>query len=224
MTKRIAIYGAGGFGREVLQAIRDINRERHEWSVEGFLVDKDYAVAGDIIQDSLVLGDAGWLEKNSDVQVFVAIGNSAARARVVHDIGSRFSNSFATLVHPRAWVGDGVTLGEGVIICAGCLVTTDIRIGSHVHVNIGCTIGHDAVVNDYVTLNPSVNVSGNVIVGTGAELGTGSVVIPKLDIGEWSIAGAGSVITRPVPPDSTVAGVPAKVIKQRETGWHGNHG
>lgn len=221
--KRIAIYGAGGFGREVLQAIRDINREGAVWTVEGFLVDKDYAVAGEIVQGYPVLGDAGWLENNSDVHVFVAIGGSAARARIVQDIRSRFSNSFATLVHPRAWVGDGVALGEGVIICAGCLVTTDIRIGCHVHVNIGCTIGHDAVVNDYATLNPSVNVSGNVVVGTGVELGTGSVVIPKLDIGEWSIAGAGSVVTRPVPPNTTVAGVPAKVIKQREAGWHGNH-
>lgn len=220
MVKRIAIYGAGGFGREVLQVIRDINRISPAWKMEGFLVDKSYAVAGNAVQGFPILGDAEWLEGREDVEVFVAVGNSAARARIVEKIRTRFRNSFATFVHPRAWVGDHVVLGEGVIICAGCLVTTDIRIGNHVHVNIGCTIGHDASVDDFVTMNPSVNVSGNAVVGKGAELGTGCIVIPGLDVGEWSIAGAGAVVTKHVLSNSTVAGVPAKAIKQREPGWH----
>jgi acetyltransferase-like isoleucine patch superfamily enzyme len=110
-------------------------------------------------------------------------------------------------------------LGSGTIVCAGTLITTDIRIGAHVHVNIGATIGHDSVLDDYVTVNPGVHLSGNVTVREGVELGTGSVVVPKCEIGAWAIVGAGSVVTKPIPADTTAVGAPAKVIKERSAGW-----
>jgi acetyltransferase-like isoleucine patch superfamily enzyme len=113
-------------------------------------------------------------------------------------------------------------LGKGSIICAGTLITTNIKIGRHVHVNIGSTIGHDSILNEYVTLNPSVNVSGNVEIGTGCEIGTGSVLIPHVKVDEWSIVGAGSVVTKSLQANVTAVGAPARVVKQREPGWHLN--
>lgn len=222
MAQSIAIFGAGGFGREVFQIILDINAQNPEkpvWMTEGFLVDPEYV--GVKVQGLPTLNALEWLRAHPATQVVVAVGSSVQRRRIVEKIKAASSNTlFATLVHPRAWIGRGVKLGDGCVVCAGSLLTTDIGLGDHVHVNIGATIGHDAALADYVTLNPSVNVSGNVKIGEGCEIGTGSVLIPQLSVGQWSIAGAASVITKSVPANVTVVGAPAKVIKERVPGWH----
>lgn len=219
MLKRLVIFGAGGFGREVLQLVRDINEVAPTWNCDGFLVDARYAKGG-YVQGLPILGDLAWLRQNPEVHIAIAVGAPASKREIVMRIRRDFENPFATLVHPRAWVGQHVVVGEGSILCAGSLITTDIRIGSHVHVNIGATIGHDAILDDFVTLNPSVNVSGNVRLEEGVEVGTSSVLIPKSVVGAWSIIGAGSVVTKSLPSNVTAVGTPAKVIKERVSGWH----
>ncbi len=214
----IVIFGAGGFGREVLQLIRDINRVSPQWECLGFL--SDATGSQETVAGLPVLGGIDWLAGRPEVSVVVAIGNSVARRRVVGAIQARCNNAFPALVHPRAWVGDYVEMGPGSIICAGSLVTTDISLGQHVHVNIGSTIGHDATLADYVTLNPSVNVSGNVHLREGCQVGTGSVLIPGCEVGNWSILGAGAIVTQSIDANVTAVGAPARPIKQRASGWH----
>lgn len=218
MRKRLVIFGAGGFGREVLQLVRDINDVAPTWECEGFLVDSRY-LGGNPVQGLPLLGDLGWLNQNQDAQLVVAVGAPAARREIIMRVQQTCKNTFATLVHPRAWVGQNVIVGEGSILCAGSLITTDIKIGRHVHINIGSTIGHDAVLEDFVTLNPSVNVSGNAMLEEGVEVGTGTVILPGVKIGHWSIVGAGSVVTKALPSNVTAVGAPAKPIKERMPGW-----
>jgi sugar O-acyltransferase (sialic acid O-acetyltransferase NeuD family) len=222
MNHPIAIFGAGGFAREVLQIILDINALTPAcppWQPVGFIVDPGY-VTDTLVQGLPILGTAEWLAAHPQVAVVIAVGSPAVRRRTAAKLQQLAANRFATLVHPRAWVGRQVAIGPGAVVCAGCLVTTDIRIGAHVHLNIGCTVGHDAELGDFATLNPSVNVSGNVQLGEGAEVGTGSVLIPHAHVGAWSIVGAGSVVTKPLPPDVTAVGAPARVIKTRAAGWY----
>lgn len=221
MENDIVIYGAGGFGREVLQIIRDINSASKNpiWNPVGFLVDQEY-VKDDLVNGLPILGSADWLKDNCDAKIVVALGSPSLRRRVSEKLERIAGNCFATIIHPRAWIGEFVQIETGSIICAGTLITTNIQIGRHVHVNIGSTIGHDAVLCEYSTLNPSVNISGNVRIGAGCEIGTGSILIPHSNIDEWSIIGAGSVVTKSLPANITAVGAPAKVIKQRESGWH----
>lgn len=217
MAQKIAIFGAGGFAREVLQVIHDINESNQSckpWIPVGFVVDQEY-VSEKLIQGLPILGSIEWLLKNPEVAVVIAIGSSSVRKNVADQLKNKTNNPFATLIHPGAWVGRQVNVAEGSIICAGALITTDVSIGRHVHVNIGCTIGHDALLHDFVTLNPSVCLSGHVEIGSGVEMGTGSIVIPHLVIGEWSIIGAGTVVTKVIPSKVTAVGVPARVVKIR---------
>jgi sugar O-acyltransferase (sialic acid O-acetyltransferase NeuD family) len=220
MKKRLVIFGAGGFGREVLQLVRDINAVVPVWEFEGFLVDSKFAKAGGFIQGSPILGGLEWLTQNEEVHLVIAVGSPPARREIALRVRTVSRNPFATLIHPRAWVGQHVDIGEGSILCAGALITTDIRINRQVHVNIGATIGHDSILEDFVTLNPSVNISGNVKLEEGVEVGTNSVVIPGCVVGNWSIIGAGSVVTKNLPPNITAVGAPAKAIKGRAPGWH----
>lgn len=219
MTTQIVIFGAGGFAREVLQVILDINQIMPTWEPVGFLVDPDIT-APITVHGLPVLRDTEWLKDHPRTQIVIAVGSSVARHHIAARLSQENPNTFAALVHPRAWVGRGVEVGPGSVVCAGALVTTDITIGSHVHVNIGCTVGHDSELHDFVTLNPSVNISGNVIVGSGSEVGTGSILIPHANIGEWSVIGAGSVVIKPLGANVTAVGSPARAIKTRQLNWH----
>ena len=216
--KDLVIFGTGGFAREVHQVALDLGAEGAGWNVLGFL-DGNVERHGTSVHELPVLGDETWLTGRSDVWVVVAIGSTPSKQRVVRALERAGCRRFASLVHPRAWVGNGVQVGEGTLICAGTLITTDIRIGRHVILNLDCTVGHDAELGDYVTVAPSVNISGAVRVGEGCDLGTGSTVIQGIRIGHWSVVGAGAVVVRDLEPNVTAVGVPAKPIKTRSEGW-----
>ena len=220
--KKIAIIGAGGFGREVLDMFYTLNQEQNNFEVLGFIVQKQYGEPGTIVNELPILGDFDWLESHKyQVEVTCAVGAPQYRYRLVKqakEIGVKFTNA----IHPSVRLNRWITLGEGVIITAGCLLTTNVLIGNHVHINLACTIGHDVKIMDYVSIAPGVHVSGNVNLGEGCYIGTGANLIEKLNIGEWSVIGAGSTIIRDVPSNSTVVGVPGKVVKTKEGGWHEN--
>lgn len=215
----LVIVGTGGFAREVLQVALDLNDVDPQWRIAGFLDDRPELV-GTTVHGVPVLGGVDWLTGRDAMSVVVGIGATAVRRAVVGRIQQASGAPFATLIHPRAWVGRRVSVGDGSVICAGTMVTTDIEIGDHVILNLGCTVGHDAILHDYVTVAPSVNVSGNVEVGEGCDLGTGAAVIQGKRIGEWTVVGAGAVVVKDLPANVTAVGAPARPIKARPAGWH----
>lgn len=102
---------------------------------------------------------------------------------------------------------------------AGVVVQAQATLGRHVIANTGCSIDHDCAVGDYVHLAPGSRLAGGVHLGEGSFLGTKASAIPGINVGEWSIVGAGAVVSRSLSANVTAVGVPAKVIKERPTGW-----
>jgi sugar O-acyltransferase (sialic acid O-acetyltransferase NeuD family) len=216
--KKIVAFGAGGFAREVHQLILDINEKNEMYDFLGFL-DENVENHNKQVHRLPVLGGIEWLDNNQDVSVIIGIGNPSAKKKVAEKLKAR-KISTPTIIHPNAIIGINVRVGEGSIVCAGCILTTDISIGNFVTLNLDCTIGHDAVIRENATLAPGVHVSGSVIVNQGVDLGTASSIIQNIQVGEWSIVGAGAVVSRDLPANVTAVGIPAKVIKERESGWH----
>ncbi|WP_195515189.1 acetyltransferase [Paraclostridium bifermentans] len=209
--KNIVIVGAGGVGRETSLIIQQINELKITWNLIGF-IDDDVNSWGNVINGYPVIGGMDSLEKLSlDTYVVVAIANYKVKKRIVNKINNRFK--FATIVHPRVWLHDYMTLGEGTIIYEGAILTTNIKVGNHVIISPKCGIGHDSIINDYVSLLWNVNVSGNDIIEEGVMMGSASTVIQGKRIGKGSTVGAGAVVIDNIDSYSTVVGVPAKVIK-----------
>jgi sugar O-acyltransferase (sialic acid O-acetyltransferase NeuD family) len=216
---RIAIYGGGGLAREVLQLVKDLAASGTLIDCPGFLVDPEFR-RSNAVSGLPFLGDGSWLRKRDTVLVTIAIGSPAARRRIAENIERDFAARFVTLIHPRATIGDSVSIGLGSTVSAGSVAIADIQLGVHVQLHVNSTIGHDAKIGSFATVAPGANIGGATEIGEGAFVGSGAVVLPGCKIGEWSIVGAGSVITEDVPDNSTVVGVPARVIAQRTPGWH----
>lgn len=199
--KGIVIIGAGGFGREVLEIIRDINKIKEEWTILGFVDDSPH-FKDQVLNNYPVLGDSDWLleyAKNKEIFAVIAIGDSSIREKLVLKIGSIVQ--FANLIHPSAMITDTVKMGVGNIITAGCIVSVNIEIGNHVIINLHSTIGHDCVLDDYCSIMPGVNVSGTVHLEKGVFLGTGVKILQNKTIGAKTIIGAGLTIHKNMPPN-----------------------
>jgi sugar O-acyltransferase (sialic acid O-acetyltransferase NeuD family) len=220
MSKKVVIIGAGGFGREVLDVVDACNSVAKRYNFLGFIVDPQYGAPGTIVNEKPILGGFDWLaEHRTEVEAICSVGAPELKFRVV-ERAKKLGVRFCSIVHPNAILTRWLTMGEGVVVTAGCILTNQIRLGDHVHVNLDCTIGHDAVLEDFVTLAPGVHVSGMVTLCRGCYVGTGANIIDRINVGEWSIVGAGATVVRDVPENTTAVGVPARVIQAREPGWH----
>lgn len=211
----LVIVGAGGLGREVLMLARQINEASPAWEIAGFYDDR--SPAAPTLQGLPYLGTIEDLRAQPEPRhVVVAVGNSRSRAALVERLTAPHL-TFATLVHPGVALADyqQVQVGEGSIICQGCILTCDITLGRHVLLNLGCTIGHDAVLEDFCSLMPHANVGGEAHLEAGVYLGTNATVINQVRVGTGAILGAGAVAVRSLPAHCTAVGVPAQVLKIR---------
>lgn len=209
--KDLYIIGAGGFGREVAWLVERINEVNPTWNLRGFIDDNE-SLWGSLEGEYLVLGGCEYLNSLNNVYAVCAVGSAKIR-KIIIDKLKNSNVKFATLVDPSALVSNRVDIGEGSIICAGTIITVDIKIGNHVIINLDCTIGHDDVIEDFVTIYPSVNVSGNVLIGECSELGTGMQIIQGKKVAPNTIIGAGAVVVKDCAESGTYVGSPAKRIK-----------
>lgn len=211
--KDIAIYGAGGFGREVQTLIKHLNEKEPIYNFIGFF--DDGKTKGTLVNGFPIVGGMKELNKWSNPLCLVlAIGNPCAKKNIF----DRIVNSqitFPTLIHPSVIIGDSsfITIEEGCIICAGVVITVDVVIQRFVILNLNCTVGHDSKIGAYSSFMPTINISGEVNIGEGVYVGTGTKIINQLSIGEWTIVGAGAVVVNSLPEHCTAVGVPAKPIK-----------
>ncbi len=101
----------------------------------------------------------------------------------------------------------GVTVGEGV--SWGLESTPDVFWPELITVGDGAIIGYDATVLCHEFLQEEYR-TGPVVIGDRAMIGAGTIVLPGVEIGEGASVAANSLVTEDVPPDTTVAGVPAE--------------
>jgi sugar O-acyltransferase (sialic acid O-acetyltransferase NeuD family) len=206
MKKKVLIYGAGGLGREVLSMLAG----HSELEAIGFLDDEK--APGTMVSGLPVIGNS-LSEQLSSNSVIVAIGNPLIKHAVVQKLRGRNAD-FVSVIHPSVIIQsrESVKIGDGVVIGAGTVLTTDIVVGDHVLINLNCTIGHDVTIGDYSSLMPGVNIAGEVSVGTRVLIGSGVNVLNRIKIGKLAKVGMGSVVIRSVDENCTVVGVPAKPV------------
>ena len=191
-----ALIGAGGFAREIKAHMNDKSMI--------CFVDDNYYV-GDI--DTLPLSQ---FDPNK-YEVLIAIGDP----RIRYDISNRLpkETKYFTFIHHSALILDSVKVGEGSIICAGCILTTNITIGKHAHLNLQTTIGHDCVIGNYFTTAPGAKISGNCIIYDCVYVGTNASIKEKTSIHSFATIGLNAGVVKHIEDSGTYVGTPAKKIK-----------
>lgn len=210
--KKIAIYGAGGLGREVAGGIHRINRiDGEQWDMVGFF-DDNKEVGEPISHYGRILGG---IESLNAVEEPLALAIAVGSPQIRKQIRERITNPniyFPNLIAPSFKVLDLQTfkMGQGNIIQDSCSATCDVTIGDFNVFNGANVMGHDVVIGNYNVFMPSVHLSGAVEVGDCNLLGVDSVVLQKVKIGNDVTLGAGSVLMAKPKDGNTYIGVPAK--------------
>lgn len=207
----IVIVGAGGFGREVEWLIERINQKEKKWNLLGYV--DDNKIKNEIVGNSKNLFSIEELLKiDKKTNAVIAVGNSVTRKEICSKLKQNKNIIFPNLIDPSVIMGK-LDIGKGNIICAGTIITVNVKINDFTIINLDCTIGHDDILNDFVTIYPSVNVSGNVTIEECTEIGTGTQIIQGKTIFKNCIIGAGAVVNKNIEEEGTYVGVPARRIK-----------
>ncbi len=212
--KDIAIFGAGGFGREVACLIRIINEVEPTWNLIGFF-DDGKPEGTEVSHFGRVLGGVDALNAyDKDLAVVIAIGNASVVRKIVEKVDNSCID-FPNLIHPSFIVTDPETfvIGRGNIIQRGCVVTCDVSIGDFNILNGAISCGHDVKLGSYNTLMPAVRISGEVTIGDGNFFGVGSIVLQQIKIGNNVRIGAGAVLMTKPKDGNLYLGNPAKIFK-----------
>ena len=208
--KHLIIVGAGGFGRELLQWCKDIQKVTKEWDIEGF-IDDNIAALDDCECDYKVIGTIDdW--KPTKGQVFaLAIAEPRTKEKVVMKLEARGAQ-FVSIIHPDARVGDFNSLGKGLVLYPNARITVNVTIGNFVTILDNTSVGHDANIGDYTTISASCGINGHVQVGKYSYFGCNASTIPNIRIGEECHIGVGSIVVNNIKSGMHVLGNPAKRI------------
>ena len=152
----------------------------------------------------------------------IAIGEPFVRERISEQLQQKTADGnqlvFPVLAHPSAYVAANALIAEGTFIGAQAVVEFATQIGRHCFIDSGTIVEHDCRIADFVNISPGAVIAGGVSIGDNTIIGAGATVRENCTIGSQAVIGAGAVVVQNVPDFAVVAGVPAKVLRYRETG------
>lgn len=196
---RKALIGAGGFADE-------IKAQMNEFDMICFVDDFYYKENN---KNILPLSEFN----PTEYEVLVAVGDSFLRKELIGRLPKE--TKYFTFIHKSAQIlGNDVEIGEGSIICAGTIITTNCVLGKHTHLNLQTTIGHDCRIGNYFTTAPGVKISGNNEIGECVYIGTNASTKQKLKISDNVIVGMNAAVVKDIFESGTYVGVPAKKINK----------
>lgn len=210
----LAIYGAGGLGKEILVLATQINAFQNRWERISFI---DDSLGKDNIENIEMYSFIEFVSKFEckDAEVCIALGEPIIREKLekkVEDSGY----SLATLIHPSVFIPQNTRIGVGTVICVGSFISCNVEIGKNALIQPHVNVGHDCIIHDNVILSGFVNLSGACTVGERTYIGLSVCVKEKTTIGSDTIIGMGSVVSRDIPNNVIALGNPARPMKNND--------
>ena len=175
--------------------------------------------------------------KNAKIDQSVTLGYQPSRKIKITKtfIGKDAIIRSNTAVYTNARIGDGLQTGHNVVIREQNKIGNNLNIWNNSTIDYGCVIGNNVKIHNnvyvaqYTTIEDNVFLAPGVMIANdrhpvctkcmrgptikkGARIGINATLMPHIQIGENALVAAGSVVTKDVPKDSVVSGVPAKVV------------
>lgn len=207
--QKLIIIGAGGFGRELLQWIKDINAATPTWEIAGFIDDDIHALDG-VECDYAIIGTLKDWQPKEDEEFALAIADPHVKEKIVVQMKSRGAK-FASVIHPTAMLSPFSHFGEGFIMFPYSKLSCNSAAGDFVTL-LSSPIGHDTCIGDYSTISGNCNIIRNVNIGKHVFLAAGVCVAQDVKVGDEAYLGLGCVVLKDVEPGAKMFGNPARAM------------
>jgi sugar O-acyltransferase (sialic acid O-acetyltransferase NeuD family) len=209
--QKIAIYGAGGFGKEVACILNKINEKKPTWGLIGF-IDDGIEIGSKISHFGEILGGIDYL---NNLQVEISIVFAIGVPRIIKIIVEKINNplvQFPNIIHPDVFIADekSLIMGKGNVIVRACSFSCDVKLGDFNQLNSISSLAHDVEVGSFNVFMPLSRISGGAKIGDLNLFGIGSVILQNIKIGNNTRISAGSYLMRNTKDGFLYAGNPAK--------------
>ncbi len=202
----MVIIGASGHAKEVFD-ICD-NKENIYFFDNVSSLEKSILFGKKIIQNfddlikievkkDFILGIGGVVHRYKLFQKFISLGFTSQ-----------------SVIAKNAQISPSAVLKEGLNIMSFTFIGPVSNIGKGSLINTLVSIHHDVIIGDFVEVSPGAKILGNCIIGHFSTIGTNATILPKIKIGKNVIVAAGAVVTKDVPDNCMVAGIPAIIKKE----------
>lgn len=205
MSDKILIIGAGGHALEILDLIKgsynqisffdNLNKE-NKLIYDSYRILKSFNQVEDYFdQDNrtFCIGFGG-TNRLAIQEKFISLGG------LPHSIIS----STATISNNNTFLGSGLNIMHNV------LISSNVKIGDSSLINSFTSIHHDVEIGNSCEIAPHSAILGNVVIGDNTLVGANATILPGCKIGKNVVIGAGAVVTKNIPNNQKVFGIPAK--------------
>lgn len=213
--KTLAIYGAGGMGREIADLAMRINLMNQYWNKIVFI---DDMIKESSINHLSVFSFDDFLKHDSlqSTQVIISSGEPSVREYLYQKVRAA-DLELVNIIEPEFIKSEFTNFGIGNLVHYGTVITCNIEIGNNNLINKQVVLGHDVILGDHCVVSPHVTVGGNTIIKDHVFIGSGAVIRNGITIDENCIIGMGAVVTKDIPNNSVVVGNPGKVVRENTT-------
>lgn len=206
MKRSLLIVGAGPMGRVAYSYA--VDAFSYSIEIKGFLDSRTNILDGFRGYPPIISAVEDYEPQKNDFFV-IAVGDPKQKMTYAAKLAAKGAK-FLSIVHPRAYIGQNVEIGDGTIVAPNASITNDVIIGNHVLIGLNSVVSHDCRIGDFVSISPGCHVTGGCKVSRGSFLGVHSAVIPNCEVGmeaEVYVA-AGAVVTKSF-ESGRLMGIPA---------------
>lgn len=203
MNKNIALIGAGGHAKVVLEALLLNNANNQIDVYDDDQNKRDSYLLG--IQVNVPIKDCSRLPDN----IHIAIGDNLLR-KTLGEKAIENNKNYILIIHPSAIVSKYSHISQGVFVGAGAIIAAETFLNNGVIINHNAVIDHDCFIGSWTHIAPGVILGGGVKIGKNCLIGAGAIILPGVHIADHAVVAAGAVVTRNVEEGKTVIGIPAR--------------
>jgi len=209
----LAIYGAGGLGKEICDTALMSSGDRYK---EILFIDDNKDIHEYYGKKVYSFEKFINLFSKDECEIIIGVGEPSVRSDLFQKVND-YAYRFATIIHPTSVVSSSCTLGQGVYIGPFSFISSDTVVCDNVVIQPHVMIGHDTMVGHSSVLSTNTVLAGNCTVGDRVFIALNVSVEQKRKIGSDSIIGMASCVNKDIPSNVIAMGYPARVLKQNES-------